>query len=334
MDEQLKKYFQILNKIRSGKAGKDEIEFFLSYTPEIDQTKLQKLVEGGNFVNFNDAQAAVIEAGRALQTSPEYKEQMLEIGQQVQAGKIAGKVAEGVNMVLGGVDIATSINQIRQGDRAARNSRRPSRPSIPQRDVLLQQALRGAEEGTFDSERAIAPVRQEIQDQFLNDIQGAKTASTGQAGAYGAYRQLAANRRNRAAMELAPVSDAIKAREQARYDNLLGMRQDETQQMFRNQASLYPFDLQQYSQDQQAAASLGATGRANLRDSLYNFGGQAANFIGNQYAQRYNRLANQAVAAGIDPEPVFKAEENLRKYMGINYRPSFNPQQYEQSFIG
>lgn len=330
--EEIKKYFAIVSNLRAGRqVAAGDLEFFLSYTPQIDEAKMKKLVEGGEFASTADAQAAMLEAGRALQTSPEYKQQLLAFAQSTDADKATGKIAQAANLILAGTDIATSINQIRQADKAAKESKRPSRPAIPQRDIMLQQALRQSQENTFDAERAMAPVKAEIQDQYLNDIQAAKTASTGQAGAYGAYRQLAANRRNRAAMELAPIQDNIKAREQQRTDNLLGMRMDETQQMFQNQASLYPYDLQQYNYDQRAAASLGSTGRANLRDSLYNLAGQGANFIGQQAAQRkYSKLTNQALASGIDPNTVLKAEQNLRGYLS----PETNESAYYEQLYG
>lgn len=328
--EELKKYFSIVANLRAGReVAKGDLEFFLSYTPQIDEVKMKKLVEDGEFASAEDAKAALLEAGRALQTSPEYKQSLLELSQVNDADRTSGKIAQAANLILAGTDIAVSLNQIRQADKAAKESRRPTRPAVPQRDIMLEQALRQSQENTFDSERAIAPVRQEIADQFLNDIQGAKTVSTGNAGAYGAYRQLAADRRNKAAMQLAPIQDSIKAREQQRTDNLLGMRADETQQIFQNQASLYPYDLQQYNFDQRAAASLGSTGRANLRDSLYNLAGQASNFIGQTSAQRkFNRLNNQALAAGLDPNTVVKAEQNLRSYLTSDDDPLLFEQMY------
>lgn len=328
MDE-LKKYFEIIAQLRAGKATKDDIQFFLTYTPQIDEAKMKKLVDGGQFASFEDAKGAILEAGKALQSSPQYKEQLLSLSQEATAGKISNQVAQAANLILGGTDIGVSLNQIAQANKASKSSRRPSRPAVPQRDLMLQQALRNSQENTYDAQRAIAPVQQNIEDQYLSDVQGAKTASTGQAGAYGAYRQLAANRRNRSAMELAPIQDSIRAREQQRTDQLLGMRADETQNMFQNQASLYPYDLRQYNYDQEAAASLGSTGRANLRDSLYNLGGQVAGFAGQNIAQRrYDKLRNQALAAGMNPDTVIKAEQNLRGYVG----PSNEQAYYEQLY--
>lgn len=313
----IKRYFEIVSRIKNGqRPSKEDLEYFLSYTPSVDEAKLKKLVEGGDFTSTEEARNAVVEVGRILQTSPEYKQDLLDLSQANEAGKISDKLSQGINLVLGGVDIANSINQINASNQASKRSRRPSRPGTPGRDQLLVQALRQSQEGQFDSERALAPARAEIQDQYLSDIQGAKTASTGQAGSYGVYRQVAANRRNRAALQLAPIADDIKRGQEARYDNLLGMRQAETQRMFENQASLYPYDLRQYNLEQDAAARVGQAGRLNLRDSLYNVGSQFAGSIGNNVAQsRYNQLRNKASAAGLPEDVVVGADQRLRGYL-------------------
>lgn len=336
---EIKKYFELIQKIRSGqRPSKDELSFFLSYTPTIDESKLKKLVDGGEFTSTEDARNAMVEVGRLLQSSPEYKQDVMDLAQSQEAGKISENLSQGINLILGGADIGTSIAQIQAGNRASRNSRRPSRPVVPGRDALLQNALRQAEEGQFDAARAMAPVQQQIEDQYLSDIQGAKTASTGQAGAYGAYRQLASNNRNRAALNLAPIQDEVRRGQQARYDNLLGMRMDETQQQFRNQAYLYPQDLEQYNTEQGIAARVGQAGRLNLRDSLYNLGGQVAGSIGSGVAQRrFDQLRNQALASGMSLEDAEKyvvgADQKLRSNMGINYRPNYNPQtMFEQMY--
>jgi Arc/MetJ-type ribon-helix-helix transcriptional regulator len=331
MDE-LKKYLAIAKKLREGKATSDEVNFFIEYTPQIDQAKIDKLVKGGEFASYEDAQAAIREASISLQSSPEYKQQLINLSQEAEAGRISENLASGLNLIMGGVDIANSLKQVRAGDAAARRSRRPSRPAVPQRDMYLQAALRGAEEATFDGERALAPARAEIQDQYLSDVSDAKIASGGQQGSYGAFRQLAANRRNRAGLNLIPIADGIRREQQGRYDNLLGMRADETQQMFRNNVGLYGSDLDQYNQDQAAAASLGATGRSNLRDSLYNMAGQGANFIGRNASKRkYDRIRNQMSMYGdTAAEAAVKAEQNLDFYSNGMRRN--DPYLYEQMY--
>jgi hypothetical protein len=329
--DKLKRFFEVANRIRFGTASEDDLKFYYEYAPEIDQAKVDKFLdsEDGLKMDFEDANAAFIEVGQALQSDPKYKDMTLKIGREAESTKLGEKIAGGINLILAGSDIAQSINQIRAANKGAKESKRPTRPTIPQRDAALQQALRGAQVDVSSQENAIAPVKAQIQDQYLNDIANAKTASTGQAGAYGSYAQLAANRRNRAAMQLAPIADQIKRQDQARADQLLGMRADETQQMFQNQATLYPADLQQYQLDQQAAAQLGSTGRSNLRNSLYNFGSQVAPQAADYYTQRKYRNLHNNVAASLGETAADIAEKNQQyldeQYYGYNrMKPELN----------
>jgi hypothetical protein len=305
----------------------------MEFTPDIDEKAINDYLKDAKNATPEQARAAMLEAGRQLQSNPVYKEKLVQITSDAKGKKVSDKLATGINLVLAGTDIANSINQVRQGDTAAKRSRRPSRPVIPQRDALLQQALSQSQQGTFDQERAIAPVRAEIQDQYQNDIANAKIASTGQAGAFGAYAQLAANNRNRAALNLAPIQDQIKAREQQRYDSLLGMRMDETQQMFGNQAQLYNQDLNQYNQDQQAAASLGSVGRENLRGSLYNLGSQIAPAICRASADRRIRNLRNQLTAMYGDELGNKMTEAHKTLDNQTNNPYFNQyQSYSQRF--
>jgi hypothetical protein len=333
MDDKLKRFFATADKIRKGlEVSDDDLGFYLSFAPEIDETKIQDYLKADKNATREQAEAAVIEAGRSLQSSPVYKEQMVKLATDRKGAAVSEKISTGINLILAGTDIANSINQIRASNQGSSRAKKPGRPAIPQRDQYLQQALRSAEEGTFDAARALAPAQAQITDQYQQDIADAKTASTGQAGAYGAYRQLAANRRNRAALNLAPIADDIRAREQARYDNLLGMRQAETQRMFDNSAQSYGQDLDQYNTEQQAAASLGSMGRQNLRGSLYNLGNQIGPAVGNYYSRRkYSRLRNQASAAGLDADLAEKVNRTLDGYVG-NMTMDNTPEYWNQIY--
>lgn len=313
--DKLKRFLDIANKVQNGlEVSSADLEFYMGYAPEVNEAAIDEYVAAGRGATKEQIQSALIETGRRFQSDPIFKEKILKLATDQQGSKTSEKVLEGINLVLAGTDIAASINQIRTADQLSKKSRRPSRPVVPQRDQLLAQAL--SESGNFSSERAIAPVKAAINDQYLNDVQDAKIASSGQSGAYGAYRQLAANRKNRASLDLAPIADNIEARNQQRYDSLLGMRLGETQNMFENQASLYPYDLRQYSQDQEAAGMLGSQGRENLRNSTYNIGGQIANSVGNYQSRRnYNRLRNQMSQYGEDiADMAVKGEAGIRKY--------------------
>jgi hypothetical protein len=296
---ELEKYFQIVDKINKGLDVNDkDLSFFYEYTPEIDDSKIKNLIDKGSNASPEELHAGLIQAVRKLQSDPVYKEQIARVAINTKETDRASKLSDGINLVLGATDIATSLNQILQGKKAAKANPRPTRPVVPGKDMMLQQALKGAQDNTFQSERALAPAKAEIQDQYQNDIQNAKVASTGQAGQFGAYAQLAANRRNRAAMDLVPLQDQVKARQQDRYDGLLGQSLNENQNIFNNKLNAYGYDVDQYTKDQQVAASLQSQGRENLRGSLYNLGSivpqAAARFnASSRFRNLQNRLNNE-----------------------------------------
>ncbi len=300
MDKELKRYFEIVRKMRGGlEAPSDEdYEFFIGYSPKIDKAKVDAAIKAGEFKTPKEAADTLIAVGQMAQSSPEYKDQALRIAQNAEKGRLTEDFVKGANLLLAGTDIGASIQQIQQSNRELKRSRKPVKPVVPQRDQYLQQALRQSQVGTQDAGRALAPAQAQIQDQYQNDIANAKIASTGQAGAFGAYGQLAANRRNRAAGELAPMADEIRRGQQARQDDLIGARMNETQNMFDNNARFYNTDMDQYQQEQAAAASLGSQGRENLRNSMYNFAGQAG-AAGADYLtdRKYRNLRNRAAAA-------------------------------------
>lgn len=320
MDKELQRYLKVLRAINApgSRVSKEDLRFFAGFSPSVDETVMQKIIEGGEFANPQEAQAALQQASIVLQSSPVHKEKMLEIASEKAGNETSEKVTQGLNILLAGSDILTSINQIQESKSQLSKSRKPSRPAVPQRDAYLQQALRGAQQGTYDTQRALAPVQAEIQDQYQTDIVNAKTASTGQAGQFGAYAQQAADRRNRAAMQLAPISDSIKAREQGNYNNLLGMRANETQQMFQNQAQLYPYDLQQYRTEQESAGALGATGRENLRNSMFGLASQIPNIAKNRTRDRWRQAYNTMSMYGEEPAKI--AADN-QEYLDQQFTP-------------
>lgn len=305
-DKNLDKYVRIVQRLRSGKkVSKEEIKHFLSYTAHVDDNKLAKIKaklstdEGIKNITDEDV-STIIEEGRKQLASDAYKEDVLTIAQEAESGRTSEAIKTGLNTLLAAGDIATSVQQINESKNLLNQSKKPGRPSVPGRDPFLQQALNQAQQGSFDSSRALAPAQQGIHNQYLSDLNNAQIASTGQAGTYGALAQVAANRRNEANVGLIPIADQIRNQQQNRLDSLIGLRMNETQNQFQNQSQFYPQDLQQYNLDQQAAGALGATGRSNLRTSLANFGQQipeAANYLTNR---KYSRLYNQMTPYGKD----------------------------------
>jgi hypothetical protein len=170
--------------------------------------------------------------------------------------------------MLAGVDLATSLSQIRQSNDAVRALQKPSMPSPNVLDPALNNAISQAQQGNMDALRALEPAKAEIAQQRLMDLQTARSVSGGQAGAYGANATAATLRANRAAAGLVPMADTIRARQQQRLDNLIGVRQNVRQQEFQNRFGVARENMAQYQQDAAAAAALGQTGRQNLRMTL------------------------------------------------------------------
>lgn len=308
MKEELKRYLQILQKLQSGgtdRVSNEDFKFFAEFTPDPnDKKRLSEL--NGQILKLSKedktippdltAETALLAGQQAMQ-NPAYREQALQLAQQNEATDKSNKISQGLGVLLGAVDIAQSVNQINQSKQGLSKSRRPNRPSIPQRDLYLQQALRQASQGTYDTASALAPAEAQIQDQYQSDLQNAKIASTGQAGTFGSYAQVAANRRRRAGMELVPIANDIRREQTSNYNHLLGERLNETQRMFDNQASLYPSDLNQYQTEQAAYGQIGSVGRQNLNNSFYNIAGRTAPVIGqyqarNKYKKFFDQLDN------------------------------------------
>lgn len=305
-DKDLDKYLRILTRLRAGKpVSKEEIKHFATYSQDVDEGKLakirQKLSDGG-LKNLSDEDvSSLIDEGKKALTSDTYKDQTLALAKDAEAGRISDKVAAGLNTVLAGSDIASSIKQINTGNKLAADNPKPGRPTVLGQDNLLAQALNQAQQGTFDQSRALQPAQLGILNNYLSDINNAKQVSSGQSGVYGSLAQVASNRRNAANQELMPLADNIKAREQGRLDNLIGMRMNQTQNNFQNQAQLYGNDLEQYNNAQRIAGALGATGRTNLRNAYADLGQQIPGAVGQAVANsKYDNIYNQMSNYGHD----------------------------------
>lgn len=268
------RYLRLVRKARSGKVlTQDELSYIIEFKQDVDQGAIDKVKNSEEFKKLSPEEQgelttqALDASTKLLFQDPAYKETILNLAREAEKGKLSEKITTGLNVALAGSDIISSIGQIQTGKNAARRSRRPGRPAPLTASPELANAITQAQQGNFDSVRALAPAQLAILDNYLSDLGNARTASTGQAGTYGALGQVASNRRNRANVELAPVADQITARNQSRLDDLLAMKLAENQAINRSQSQMYPYDLEQYQLEQQTAADTGAAGRQNLLTS-------------------------------------------------------------------
>jgi len=211
--------------------------------------------------------------------TPEFKQRQLEFSRSEKAKNLEPQVLAGLQAVLSAADIATGLNQVRSSERQLRQLRRPSLPPIPRPDELLNQQIYQAQDQTQGIGRTLAPYDAAVRDAYAADLATARTASAGQAGAYGNYAQAAANRRYRAGLDAIPLAENIRRSNQGRLDSLLNMRQQVDQQNFRNRLELGRTALGQYNLEAQALGQLGAAGRQNISNSFNTLATGMAPFI-------------------------------------------------------
>lgn len=300
----MEKFLKILARMQAGRpVNKDDIRYFMEFTQTVDSdtlSKLQSKLDEGGIASLSGQDIVdLITQLQAQLTQGPYKEQVLQLAQDAEKGRLSQTLTNTLNTIVAGVDIASSLRQIREANKGSRRLPAVQRPVAPGADEGLSQAIRQAQEATFDQSRSLAPAQLQILDQYMRDLNNARTASTGQAGVYGVLAQTAANRRNRSALDLIPMADQVRRADQGRLDNLLAQRRAETQQQYENTASLYPTDLYYNNLQEQRFGDLGATGRTNLRTSLPNFAQFATNaFVNRSVDNKYNQIYNEMLPYG------------------------------------
>lgn len=168
--------------------------------------------------------------------------------------------------ILAGADIVTSLGQINTSNRAIQ---RLSRPSFGVPSVInpaLNQEIYKAQTGTFDAARALSPAKQAILDKYNAQLSQAKQMGGGQMGTTQSLSQAAYNDALRASGELPMVQDNIRRAQQAYAGNLLNIQQQGAIADSQNQLAAQRMNADQYNLDALTAASLGVTGRQNLRN--------------------------------------------------------------------
>ena len=307
----------LLERIRQNpleKLSKEDLDFFTQAMPTVDESAMTKLSVDSS---PEEVAAALQAAATALVSSPEHRDKLMTLYNTKQAGKIAGTVRGVLNTVLAAGDIGASQRQINESRQAMRNLRRPQRPLPLAAEPALKQAMNSAQAGTFDAARRIAPAQQALLDNYLSDINNVRTASTGQAGNFGAGAQVASLRRSRGSMGLAPIMDDIRAREQSRYDQLLGLKLGENQAIQQSAAQYYPTELQGYYNELGSAAQLGGTGRENLRAGYANLASGIPDAIAQAALNKRMRAYRQmGIQGGPEAQQAYVAAES-----GLNEPP-------------
>lgn len=202
----------------------------------------------------------VMDAQKAQQLAAQAKEQ-----------NAANAIQTGANILLGLSDIAQSNKQIRMSDKLLQRLKEtaPQRPARLRPSPVLRNAIADAQTDRI-SDAPMAVAREQLREGYQNDLATARQASGGQAGAYAAMAQAASNRRRRGVNELLPMMAQLRQQQAGRLDNLAGLDMQERRGINASEQDLYRTDRFYHNQAEQAAGRLGATGRANRRNALYN----------------------------------------------------------------
>jgi hypothetical protein len=185
-----------------------------------------------------------------------------EAAKAKQAGR-AGMAAQGLDILLNGIQMATGLGQISRAKNAAAQVIPPGLPGVPGRDANLNQALTETRLGTINQADVLRPAQAGIQDAYRASLNQAQVASGGQAGAYQGMANLANLQRMRANLGLAPMAQQAKAQNQQLYNQLLSERLGETQNQFANRSANAGMAFDQYNLDANAVGALGSAGRTN-----------------------------------------------------------------------
>ena len=180
----------------------------------------------------------------------------------------AGDYSPALKSALGIAGVAASLNQINRANTALSGLTQPGIPSPPGVDNVLQNQIYQAQRGSMDAGKNLAAYNIGLNDAYNQAVNEANNTSSGQAS----IRQALVNEANlnkmRASVEAIPRVDAIRAREEGRADNLIGLQQQMLQQQYGNQINGAQLAQEMYIQKARAAGMLGAIGHSNLFGQL------------------------------------------------------------------
>lgn len=260
----------ILNKLSRNEALTGEEQEYLFKALKSASSGKLPTGEKNNFVTYDDLASRLFSGLQEAHNNPAARAFADTIIRQKTADAFVKRYSPLFNAIATGADIATAVSQIRQSNKELAKIARPSAPSSPGLDPLLQAGIRSINPD-LSAQKAIMPAEAQIREQRQLQENAARSVSGGQAAGYSARVNAAEQQSRRAAGALVPLQDQVRAREQARLDALAGMRSNVAQQNFQNAAGIYRDNLSQYNFDVNAAGALGQAGRSNLRQSMQQF---------------------------------------------------------------
>jgi len=214
-----------------------------------------------------------------IQKDPEFRAQVMDKKNQAKFEKALGLASD---IIVTGAEISDAKEQIRQAEMEEAKLQKPTGPTPYKKNKKLQAALRRAEQDLAGEGDAayLSPYERALQDQYTKDLGVAKTASTGQAGAYGALGQQASSRRLAGAREMVPLLSQKRQQDMSNVQNLIGADISENQYMKNQQLKRYATDLEQYNVDRDLISRTGSAGMVNRAMGRRSLGKQIAGMLG------------------------------------------------------
>ena len=340
--EQIKRYLSIARRMNDPatavSVNDSDLEFLIGVSlGEFDNAKLTEAVTeinknreaGKPAIDVKMYRQYADEARKQLST-PEYKDRVLRIAEQADIKAQNTKFSNGLDLLLSGADLTAAQSQIRSYKNKLRELRRPGTPPILGRDPYLAAAKKAAEEGGYQESIAAEAAKQDIREAAQGELQAAKVASAGQAGAYGAMAQAAATRRGRRSLEMMPGIENIAANRRASMANLASMSAQENANILQSMQNADLQNRNMYIAESEALAGLGSQAYSNRRAALAGIGEVLPEAIGNPRVRRkYQNLYDKLWAMGVPPEQADKfsqqvvaPENRISGYYGPSNTPS------------
>jgi hypothetical protein len=265
---QLHMVYGLGTKVADGTATDSEFNSMMSYLSDVDFA--------------DNEQAALMMMGFAQ--DPEFQRILTVKHQQAKRMQISDRVRNGMDTLMGLVDVGIATGQIRRSNEELDRLRqsKPRSPEIRKKNRRLMEAMNQAQ--LKASGASIRPevqaVRNEIADSYNAAIDQSRAVSGGQAGTFGAMAQSAYNMRNRAATQMAPFLAQVQRDYENQFLQLAQLQARDEQSEAWRRLNLYNTELGQYNREAQAAGAAGAAGRQNLRNALWYSSQGMANALG------------------------------------------------------
>jgi hypothetical protein len=261
--------------------GKDiPTELWIRFTKE--RAELEASITRANSDNEKSkANEEIAKMNETLATlSQEEKVKLLEATKKQLKNK---SVADGLSIIADTIDIGLSSAQIRESNRALSQIKPAKGISKLKVSEGLNNLIRNAQQqmtpGFIDSQ--VAPFTNQVNESFANDVNQARVASGGQAGAFGSYGQAAVNRRNQAMQGVVPMRASLLKDANANMAATTALEMQQNNAIAENDARRAALDYTRFKDEASAAGALGATGRLNMRNSLRSLLGNTSNSYDN-----------------------------------------------------